>query len=135
MVLGDWALWFSGAWRPRCGLRASSSPGCSFSASSKMNRVWWQRSCVFLIWPVSCSCTEYRELLGSAGWEAHSPPSSQEAPEEAGFPRASAVDHLLLSSTLQLSNPNLWGWDWGDVHPKGGSQVILLHPEVWKPTR
>ena len=67
MVLLDSALWLLGAWRSRCGLRASSSPGCSFSASSKMNRVWRQCSCVFLILSVSSSCTEYGELLGSSG--------------------------------------------------------------------
>ena len=67
MVLGGSALWFSGAWRSRCDPRASSSAGCSFSASSNTNRGWRQRSCVFLTWSSSCSCTEHRELLGSPG--------------------------------------------------------------------
>lgn len=64
MVFGDSALGWPGARGSRCGPRASSSPGCSFSASSKMNSVWGQRSCVLLIWSASRSCTD----TGS-GWE------------------------------------------------------------------
>lgn len=107
MLLGDLALWFSRVWRSSCGPRTSSSSGCSFSASSKMNRVWWQRSCVFLIWPVSCSCREYRQLLGSSGRSLPAPRAPGEG--RRGFSRASAVDHLGLGSALELPDPTPGG--------------------------
>ena len=106
MVLLDSALWLLGAWRSRCGLRASSSPGCSFSASSKMNRVWRQCSCIFLIWSVSFSCAEYGELLGSN--ERH-----LLAPRALGrcwFPQGVYNGSPGAGFHHRTTNLNLWGW-------------------------
>lgn len=62
MVRGRSTPWASGTLGSRCGPSSSSSPGCNFSASSKMNMVCWQRRRVSCICHRISSCTGHREL-------------------------------------------------------------------------
>lgn len=102
MVLLDSALRLLGAWRSRCGLRASAVLGAA-SQPSRMNRVWRQCSCVFLILSVSSSCTEY----GSC-WEAVGG-SDPEGPSE-GFPQGVYSGSPGAGFPPQNHQSSLWGW-------------------------
>lgn len=62
MARGGSTPWVSGTLGSRCGPSSSSSPGCNFSASSKMNKVCWQRRRVSCICHRNSSCTGHREL-------------------------------------------------------------------------
>lgn len=65
MALGGSAPCVLGTLGSSCGPSSSSSPGCSFSASSKMNMVWWQRRRVSCICLSNSSCTGQGELQTS----------------------------------------------------------------------
>lgn len=114
MALGDLVLWPSRAWRSKCGPRSSSSSGCSFSASSKMNRLWWQRCCTCLIWSVSSSCTGHREPVGPGVLSTSSHKGLEKAPVPPGICSA-----LPDTQPIPWNKPGAWAcapWITGFSH-------------------
>lgn len=94
MGLGGSMSWASGTLGSKCGPSSSSSPGCSFSASSKMNMLWWQRRHVSCICHRNSSCTGHRELQ----------------PRRVGsfFLSAGAVEHRGWAPPTTTTKPKAW---------------------------